>query len=116
MQYQNMDGYKQLNAMKKKVIGKLKIDAKATKSLKHYKYVNELHELTTGRYIRWVNVNDLSKLMNGGFVVNVDIEDYGTLITCKNWKNMFFRLYMDECIIFQRITPEEHIILMANDI
>jgi hypothetical protein len=29
---------------------------------------------------------------------------------------MFFNLYMDECIIFQKITPEEHILYMANDI
>jgi len=108
-----MDGYKQINAMKKKILSKLNVDSK---SLTQYKYINELHELTTGGYIRWVNVNDITKLMNGGFVVRVDIEDHGTLIVCKNWKNMFFSLYMDECIIFQRITPEEHILYKANDL
>ena len=108
-----MYGYKQIRAMKKKVLSKLQIDAKA---LTHYRYVNELHELTTGGYIRWVNANDVSKLMNGGIVVRVDIEDHGTLITCKNWKNKFFSLYMDECILFQKITPDEHILFTANDL
>jgi len=108
-----MDGYKKINAMKRKVLSKLNVNAKA---LTRYRYIDELHELTIGGYIRWVNVNDLSKLMNGGFIVRIDIEDHGTLITCKNWKNIFFSLYMDECIIFQQITPDEHILFTANDL
>jgi hypothetical protein len=90
----------------------LKIDKKP---LAHYKYVDGLHDLKTGGYIRWVHATDLSKLMNGGFVVRVNIEDEGTLVLCKN-RGRFFNLYMDECIIFQKITPEEHLILLANDV
>jgi len=104
--------YKKINATKKKILSKLSIDA--TK-LKDYTYVDELHELKTGGYVRWVNANDPSKLTNGGFVVRVDIEDEGTKILCKKGSN-FFQFWMDECIVFQKISYQEHIILVANEI
>lgn len=104
--------YKKIIATKKKILSKLTIDA--TK-LKEYRYVDELHELKTGGYIRWINVNDPTKLTNGGFVVRVDIEDEGTKILCKKGK-LFFQFWMDECIVFQKISDQEHIILIANDI
>ena len=73
--------YSQIIARRKKVLQKLEIDGK---KLKEYRYVDELNELKTGGYVRWVNANDLTKLMNGGFVVRVDIEKEGILIICKN--------------------------------
>jgi hypothetical protein len=104
--------YKKIIATRKKIVSKLSIDG--TK-LKEYRYVDELHELKTGGYVRWVNANDPTKLTNGGFVVRVDIEDEGTKILCKNGK-LFFQFWMDECIVFQKITDQEHIILIANGI
>ena len=103
--------YKSINAIKRKILSKLPIDAS---KLEEYRYVDELHELKTGGYIRWVNVNEPSKLMNGGFVVRVDIEEDGTRIICKNGKR-FFQFWMDECIIFQKISDQEHIVLIANE-
>ena len=102
--------YKQIRAIKKQVLQKLNIDAS---KLKEYRYVDELHELKTGGYVRWVNAHDTSKLMNGGFVVRVDIEDDGILVVCKN-QFRFFQFYLDECFVFQKITPQEHILFMAN--
>jgi len=95
--------------LKERVLSQLPIDAS---KLKDYKYVNELHELTTGRYIRWVNMKNTSKLMNGGFVVRVDIEDEGIKIICKK-QNNFFELWMDECILFQKLTLDEQIVERA---
>jgi len=102
--------YPTINRIKKTVVEKLNIDSK---KLKDYRYVDELHELKTGGYVRWVNVEDTSKLMAGGFVVRVDIEEEGTRIVCKN-RGSFFQFWMDECIVFQKISDQEHIILLAN--
>jgi hypothetical protein len=102
--------YPKINRIKKKVLDKIKIDPE---KVKEYRYVDELHELKTGGYVRWVNVEDTSKLMAGGFVVRVDIEEEGTRIVCKN-RGKIFQFWMDECIVFQKISDQEHIILLAN--
>jgi len=103
--------YKQIRARKKQVLQKLNVDA--TK-LKEYRYVDELHELKTGGYVRWVRAENPSKLMNGGFVVRVEIEDEGILVVCKK-DFRFFQFYLDECFVFQKITPQEHVLFLANE-
>ena len=107
-----MYGYKEIRKRKQRILTKLSIDSTL---LDHYRYVDELHELNLGAFIRWVNADQLDKLMNGAFVVRIDIEDDGTRILCKNGKR-FLTLYMDECILFQKITPEENILFLANDL
>jgi hypothetical protein len=102
--------YKKIRARKKLVLQKLNINGE---KLKEYRYVDELHELKTGGFIRWVNVNNPSKLMNGGFVVRVDIEEDGIQILCKNSFH-FFQFWFDECFVFQKITPQEHALFLAN--
>jgi hypothetical protein len=52
--------------------------------------------------------------MNGGFVVRVEIEDDGILVVCKKLSH-FFQFYLDECFVFQKIMPQEHILFLANE-
>ncbi len=103
--------YAQIIARKKKILQKLKIDGK---KLKEYRYVDELNELKTGGFVRWVNANDLTKLTHGGFVVRVDIEEEGINILCKNYYR-FFQFWFDECFVFQKISEQEHILFLANE-
>jgi hypothetical protein len=103
--------YRKINGLKHKILSKTTVDPK---KLKEYRYVDELHELKIGGYVRWINVENLGKLMNGGFVVQIDIEDEGTRILCKN-RGRLFQFWMDECIVFQKISEQEHIILLANE-
>ncbi len=103
--------YSKINTLKKKILSKTEVDPK---KLKSYRYVDELHELKMGGYVRWINVNDLATLTNGGFVVQIDIEDEGTRILCKN-RGRLFQFWMDECIVFQKITAQEHVIFIANE-
>ena len=102
--------YRQIIARRKTVLQKLNIDSKR---LKDYRYVDELHELKTGGFVRWVNATDLTKLMNGGFVVRVDLEE-GINVLCKN-NFRFFQFLFDECFVFQKISEQEHILFLAND-
>jgi len=37
------------------------------------------------------------------------------LVMCKNYFGKFFYLKMDECVLFQKITDEESVILSAMD-
>lgn len=105
--------YKKIEDRKHSILSELKL-LSLRKKLKEYRHVDELQEFQVGRFIRWIN---LSKKMfvNGGFIVRIDIQNNGTVITCKNPSNDFYTLKVDECIIFQKITQQEHVLLAAMD-
>jgi hypothetical protein len=104
-----MESFRTIHELKHKILKKLNIDESI---LKDYKYVDELHQLKTGAYVRWVNLSTM-KLTNGGFVVRVDIEEDGIRIVCKN-RNRFFQCWMDECVLFQKLSIQEQIVLEAT--
>tara|TARA_Y100000816_G_scaffold291453_1_gene282839 strand:- start:888 stop:1367 length:480 start_codon:yes stop_codon:yes gene_type:complete len=83
--------------------------------LEGYMYVDEIPDVKYGSYIRWIplkNPNNL-KLTNGGLVTGIDVCVTGTVLTCKNHLNKFFRVKMDEAMIFKRLTNQERVILAA---
>jgi hypothetical protein len=87
--------------------------------LKDYKYVDEMNELKYGRYLRWIplmNVDDIH-LTKGALFCEVKITDEGVFIICKNfgYSKKCFQIKMDECLVFQKLTNQELIILSALD-
>jgi hypothetical protein len=100
-----------------------------------YKYIDDIDELTVGRYIRWISLKrpDHISLTNGAHVCNINIQEYPdadhnddddddedqeckTCVRCKvvrNGKPLFFNLNFDENLVFQKITEQEWIILDA---
>lgn len=96
------------------------------KNLKDYRYVNDLSDLNYGCFIRWINIKNPDKelkLTNGGFVVDFKLTDKGLLIQCRNILNnkrikkkySIFHFYYDECIIFQKLTQQEEVLLEVID-
>jgi len=87
---------------------------KYIKSLKYYRYIDELPELHMGSYIRWVNLINPEniKLTNGGVVCGIKIND-DVIILCRNKLNHMFQLNFSSCIIFQKLTDQENVILSA---
>ena len=86
------------------------------KKLEDYRYIDELPELQQGRYLRWINLTnpDRLKLTNGGILCDVLIENNIVLIL-KNNMNTIFRINMDKCLIFQKFSDQERVILYAVD-
>jgi len=86
------------------------------KTLENYKYIDELPELNFGAYIRWINLLNPSKikLTKGGFVCDIKINE-GIDIVCKNKMNRFFQLKMGDCLIFQKLSDQERVLLSAMD-
>ena len=96
-----------------------------------YKYIDDIDELTVGRYIRWISLKrpDHISLTNGAHVCNINIQNYDdddddddgdneckTCVRCKVVRNkgpLFFNLNFDENLVFQKITEQEWIILDA---
>jgi hypothetical protein len=83
------------------------------KKLKHYRYVEELTDIKYGNYIRWINIKNPENLYltNGGLIMDVNFFNDGVQIKCKNNRNRFFNIKFDECVIFQKLTDQERILL-----
>ena len=84
------------------------------KSLKLYRYVDELPDLNFGAYVRWIPLKDVevAKLTSGGFVCDVKI-DNGIISVCKNKQNFHFQFKMGDCLIFQKLSEQERVLLSA---
>lgn len=87
------------------------------KQLSTYKYVDEIKELKYGRFIRWVPIKDPTKLKmtKGGIICDIKVTDNGIQIVCKNFIHRHFQFKMDECLIFQRLSSQELVLLSALD-
>ena len=94
-------------------ISKTELDS-IKKSLKLYRYVDELPDLNFGAYVRWIPLKDVNvaKLTNGGFVCDVKINK-GVVIVCKNKQNFHFQFKMGDCLIFQKLSEQERVLLSA---
>jgi NDP-sugar pyrophosphorylase family protein len=79
-----------------------------------YRIVDDIHELHKGKHIRWIRENSIT-LTNGGIVMNIKFLDNGTHVLCMSSGNRFIQFKFDECVIFQKMTLEEQLIMMAYD-
>jgi len=111
---------KEIVEMNKLMIQSLpKITAKTVathlKGLKGYRYVDEICDLKTNVYIKWIRFDNPTVLTKGAISCSVKITDEGMLVMCKNFFGRFFYLNMNDCFVFQKITNEESVILSAMD-
>jgi alanine dehydrogenase len=104
--------------MKNNMLEKLNMPKKELaamkKSLKSYRYIDELPELNFGAYVRWIPLKktNTAKLTTGGFVCDVKIDE-GINIVCKNNMNRHFQFKMGDCLIFQKLSDQEQVLLSA---
>ena len=87
------------------------------KKLKKYRYCSDLKDIQYGFYIRWISLKNPQKvyLTNGGIICDIKINEKGIYIVCKNKFNNLFQLKFDECLIFQKISQQEYVILRVLD-
>jgi len=90
---------------------------KLHKKLNHYRYCSDISDLQYGYYIRWISLKNPEniKLTNGALIVDILISNNCVQILCKNNRNRIFQIKFDECIIFQKISEQEFIILQVLD-
>ena len=111
----------ELKTIKNNILQKMLFDRDELKNyhklLTQYRYVDEIDELRYGSYIRWFNIKKIKslKLLNGGFIVDIKNNNNDIIILCKNSLNKFFNLKMGECIIFQKNTKQETILIKILD-
>ena len=112
-----------IKEMNYKILQELHLKSNETiellKKLDGYKYVDEMDDLKYGAYIRWVPLNkpEQVSLTKGAIFCEMKITDDGVKIVCKNhgFNRRHFQIKLDECLIFQKLTDQEQILLSALD-
>jgi hypothetical protein len=87
------------------------------KKLKAYRYIDEMKDLKYGAFIRWIPITDPDNLQLKycGIICDIKITDNGVLIVCKNFMHRCYSFIMDKCLIFQKLTNQEQVIISALD-
>ena len=114
---------KKILEMNLQVLKELHLDRNETldilKKLKEYKYVDEMNDLKYGTYLRWIPLNDPENIHLTKWAVfcELKITDNGVFIVCKNlgYSTKHFQIKMDECLVFQKLTQQELVLLSALD-
>ena len=111
----------EIKQKKNEILQELGLDRNDLKSfhkkLNGYMYIDNIKDLKYGRNIRWVNLNKITniKITNGAVLCDIKIHDKGIALILKGFNNTFITLYLNENIIFQKISDEEKILLKAVD-
>ena len=112
---------KKINEMNFKILKELHLDKITTlnylKKIKDYRYVDEIDTLKHGAFIKWIPIIDPTNipLHYSGIICDIKIGDNGVFIVCKNFMHRHYTFKMDECLIFQKLTTQEKVILSALD-
>uniref|UniRef100_A0A6C0C3I6 Uncharacterized protein n=1 Tax=viral metagenome TaxID=1070528 RepID=A0A6C0C3I6_9ZZZZ len=106
---------------KNNILQKLQLERndlkKIHKKLTEYRYCTDMSDLQFGYYIRWIPLKDPENLYltNGGILCDMKIVNDQIHIMCKNFRNQIWQFKFDETIIFQKISPQEKVILSVLD-
>lgn len=87
------------------------------KKLNEFMFIDEISDIREGAYIKWINIPEDEhseiKLKEGAFICNYEIGEKGVYLRCKNFRHRFFSLYLEDNLIFQKLSNQELIILAA---
>ena len=112
-----------IKEMNLKILKELKLSKKDTlellTKLNGYKYVDEMNDLKSGTYLRWIPILNEKNvhLTRGAIFCELKVTDEGLILVLKNYgfSNKYFIIKMDDNIVFQRLTSQELVILSALD-
>lgn len=106
--------------------------------LKEYMYVDDISELNYGAYIRWISLHKYNidtetveddlyddktehhnqtkqkkvpRLEKGGFLADIMFVDGGILLRIQTITRLYFNIYFDKCMIFQRLDENQQLLL-----
>lgn len=111
----------EIKQKKNEILQELGLDRNDLKSfhkkLNGYMYIDNIKDLKYGRNIRWINLNKITniKITNGAVLCDIKIHDKGIALILKGFNNTYITIYLNENIIFQKISDEEKILLKAVD-
>ena len=116
---------KKIKEMNTKILMELSLSREKflsiSQKLNGYRYVDEIDELKCGTYLKWIVLTDPNpdnlQLNKGALFCEIKCKDDGVFIVCKNmgFSSRHFQIKMDECLLFQKLTTQELVLLSALD-
>ena len=116
---------KKIKEMNTKILMELSLSREKflsiSQKLNGYRYVDEIDELKCGTYLKWIVLTDPDpdnlQLNKGALFCEIKCKDDGVFIVCKNmgFSSRHFQIKMDECLLFQKLTTQELVLLSALD-
>ena len=110
-----------LNSMKKEILTEIQLSPQEVteymQKLREYKYIDEMNHIRHGSFIRWIPISDPENihLTSGGIICDIKITDTGVHLVCKNFARKHYQIKMDECLVFQKLSGQEQVLLSALD-
>lgn len=110
-----------IKTIKNNMLQKLQLNRESLKDmhkkLKEYRYCSDMSDLQYGYYIRWIPLSNPEKIIltNGGLLCDMKIVNSQIHILVKNFRNRMIQFKLDEAMIFQKLTPQEKVILSVLD-
>ena len=112
---------KKIKEMKIDILKELELSKEDMQSilqkLKEYIYVDEMSDLREGAFLRWIPIKDPDNihLTPGGVLCEINITDDGITLTCKNFAHKYYRIKMEENLVFQKLSSQEQVMITAMD-
>jgi hypothetical protein len=112
---------KKIKDMKIEILKELELSKEDMQSilqkLKEYIYVDEMSDLREGAFLRWIPIKDPENvhLTPGGVLCEINITDDGITLTCKNFAHKYYRIKIEENLVFQKLSGQEQIMITAMD-
>ena len=101
-----------------KAIRKLKLPKDETLGLCNklvgYRLVENVFDIHKGKHVRWIRPPG-TRITNGALVFDIKFMDNGTHILCRNLQGRMFQIKFNECLVFQKLSVGEQLILMAYE-
>jgi hypothetical protein len=110
-----------LNNMKREILTEIQLSPQEVteymQKLREYKYIDEMNHIRHGSFIRWIPISDPENihLTSGGIICDIKITDTGVHLVCKNFARKHYQIKMDECLVFQKLSGQEQVLLAALD-
>lgn len=112
---------KQIKQEKNDILQKLGVKGQTLvdlhKRLKDYRFIDGLENLNFGAFVRWINISDPTEvyITNGGYVCDMTATDDTVMVRCKNIYHQFFQFDFNACLVFQKLSNQEKVLLYAMD-
>ena len=112
---------KKMNKIKAEIVKELQLEKSLERvilvKLKNYMYIDEMNDLRYGAFLRWIHSVDPENihLSAGGILCEINITEAGIVLVCKNFAHKHYQIKMDECLLFQKLSGQEQVLLSALD-
>ncbi len=78
-----------------------------------YRFAGDLVDLVPGQHVRWIRDQTLT---NGGIYLGSSFTNTGTVLKIKLYAGRIVSVSMQNCIVFQKLSFGESVVLYASDI